>query len=1334
MSGKWLRWCGVLGGLGLAAGCARGIVPEYPPVVRVGRETSTEQAPVRILDIRFEYVFDDKGNWQELMRQSYRVLTRQGVETWGGTSAGWSPWYMARPELEAQVRDPGGAVRKLDLTAVAESPAYPELPDIYGDRRILRAPLPGVHVGSVVTEATRRKTTQPFFAGGAAFHVTFQSYIPRDAVELVVDLPASLPFNYELLDAQVRKEESLGGGRRRVVFRARQLDAIEPAEPYSLSSVPQWPAVAFSTGESWQQIASAYEDVMNERLEGAAGVAELARRSVTAGASDVGKANQLLQALHQRVRYVAVEFGQAAIVPASPEEVLRRTYGDCKDQALVLVAMLRAVGLPATLALLRAGPGEDVRPRLPALDVFNHAIVVVQTAQPFWIDPTSDHARAGELPEGDQGRLALVVDRKSRGLTLTPSLTSQQNGYLEVREIRLREGALTRVSEASSGTGTIEQRLRDSFAGSEAERERSLTEYVKKQYSADKLSGAQFDGLDDVRRPLRLTLDAEGSRVVALELFRAVVPVEYGLLTSWLPEPVWNDKPRRGDVRLPLRYQAEVRYRVVPPPHYAVRRLPELPDLPLGPARMIRRYEAGADGVVTASFKFEIDRDRLSLAELAQLKEGLAALDAEPKDEIELVHESELLFSRNQPRQAFQQLASQIKDEPRAARPLLRLATKLGELGFGRLAQEKARLAAALEPKSALAERTLGMLLQRDAQGRLQTPGVDFGSARAAFRRALGVDEDDLESKLWLASLLERDERGEKYRSESALDEAIELYDEVPEDTRTSYRDGFFARRLPEALLGAQRFDALVERREQLPVAYGIAAETHRAGVAAGVAYAERAGLVGEARSEAFATAASGFFTARRYPEASELYEQAARSGNGVKYAGLARILKSTKPVQPAQLGQRSPEAVALKAEVLAVVTGTSRLPAELLSSRAETAAAQGFALSSSFESLTGAEPSRAILADVRAATLRTSVSGSDALGFRVRITASEPSGNSRVSDRYVVKEAKGYGIVATTLAGVGCEALHRVAQGDAGGARQWLDWANEASESEAGDDPLRSAPFARLWDDGKGDAELAAAALCAGNAASRRARELLEKRRGVAGASSSALEHAIALGASAAHAYSEQLAAAQRLLKLHPSSANARELHLEALWWLGRFGDVEREARRQSTEKTTPAERWRLLQWRGRALAQTGKASDAQRVFHSAIEGSAPASLSHSYNESAWSALFVEPRPRDMREHAQRAVEQSQGLSYVELHTLACIQLDLGDVAGAQATFQRLLQLDTTPELSDSTRYVQGGLAEAYGLNDVAREVYRSVKPRDDGLALSSYALAQRRLAALDK
>lgn len=1299
----------------LLVACARGPVPEYPPIAQQARVTSAEQAPVKVHGSRFEYVFDDAGNWQETFTQRYRILNQQGVDTWGGTAAGWSPWYMARPELEAQVQDPGGAVRKLDPAAIAEAPAYPELPDIYGDRRILRAPLPGVHIGSEITETMRRRTTRPFFPGGTAFQITFQSGIPRDQMELVVDLPAGLPFSYELLEARVKKEETLAGGRRRVTFRGEKLEAVEGLEPFSPSSAPSWPSVAFSTGGSWQKIAAAYEEVMEKQLESAAGVAELARRSITAGATDIGKSNQLLFALHERVRYVAVEFGQSAIVPASPAEVLSRTYGDCKDQALVLVAMLRAVGLPATLALLRAGPGEDVRPRLPALGVFNHAIVVVQGTDPFWIDPTSSYARAGELPESDQGRLALVVSSKSEGLTLTPTLGANKNGYLEVREIRLQEQGPARVSEVSSGTGVVEQRLRDSFAASKEQRESDLTDYVKKQYSAQKLIGAKFDGLGDVRRPLRLSLDAEGTDIASVELFRATVPVDYNLITSWLPEPVWNDKPRRGALELPLRYQAEVRYRIVPPPHYRVERLPETPKLALGPARLTRSYQTLADGSVSASFRFEIDQQRLSPAELAELKQGLQSLSDEAKDELTLVHESEALFGR-EPKRAFRLLQEQATETPTRAWPLLRLASKLEELGFVEQAKDRVREAVALEPRSAFAARTLAHLLEHD--------DADLAGAKSAYRRALSLDESDTSSRLRLAALLER---------EGSVDEAIELYDAVPSEELTSFEDGAFAFKAADLLLDAQRFDELGERSASLPAAYGIAVETDKGGAAAGIAYATQRGATGSYRASALAQAAGAFYGARRYAEAAGLYEEAVRSDReGARFAGLSRVLKSASRIEPSKLPQDSPEALVRKAELLvAAADGPEQLPTQLLSARAPRNLLESWWEPSRFDTLTSTYPSRAVQADVRAARLRTSAEGNDAVGFRVRVHEVDFEGKPRSVERFVVKSGRSYQLRASSTTELGCEALDRVRQGDAAGAKQWLSWASAASTSEASDDPLRREPFETLWMNGEGSAELAAAALCASGERGAAAREVLSKRSS-APSDEAAWQHALALAAVAARDAKGLLAASERLVALRPSSVRARELQLQALWQLERFADLEREAQKAFGDARLRYGRGRIGRMWGEALGQNGKVAEALRVYETLLREGDADDLSGTYNQAAWVGLFVQPRPKNLRQNAELAVELSQGGDYARLHTLACVLLDLGQLAEARQAVERLFALPDSASHTDSNLYVQGALAEAYGLTELARGFYSRVKKHPDGVAQSSYALAQIRLKSL--
>ena len=87
-----------------------------------------------------------------------------------------------------------------------------------------------------------------------------------------------------------------------------------------------------------------------------------------------------------------MEFGESSLVPQFPSQTLKRGYGDCKDKAVLLAAMLRSAGVPASLALLNSGPGRDINPDLPGMGMFDHAIVYVPASgadSELWVDATA---------------------------------------------------------------------------------------------------------------------------------------------------------------------------------------------------------------------------------------------------------------------------------------------------------------------------------------------------------------------------------------------------------------------------------------------------------------------------------------------------------------------------------------------------------------------------------------------------------------------------------------------------------------------------------------------------------------------------------------------------------------------------------------------------------------------------------------------------------------------------------------------------------------------------------------------------------------------------------
>src|SRR6185312_10623381 len=131
------------------------------------------------------------------------------------------------------------------------------------------------------------------------------------------------------------------------------LEPLENADNNLPSDAPPYPSVTFSTGASWHEIAQQYSKVVDERIA-SSDVQSLVDGLTRDKTTPQEKAYALLQYVDMNIRYTGVEFGDAAIIPNSPAETLKRKYGDCKDKAVLVVAMLRAAHIPAYVALLSA--------------------------------------------------------------------------------------------------------------------------------------------------------------------------------------------------------------------------------------------------------------------------------------------------------------------------------------------------------------------------------------------------------------------------------------------------------------------------------------------------------------------------------------------------------------------------------------------------------------------------------------------------------------------------------------------------------------------------------------------------------------------------------------------------------------------------------------------------------------------------------------------------------------------------------------------------------------------------------------------------------------------
>lgn len=123
--------------------------------------------------------------------------------------------------------------------------------------------------------------------------------------------------------------------------------------------------------------------------------------------------------VQREIAYVGLELGESSHRPAAPDVVFSRRFGDCKDKAQLLVAMLRALDVEAWVAFVNTREGDGLDRVLPSQLAFNHVIVAVKLGDDLlWMDPTRAE-ETSQLRALDVGlKRALIVDNSTTALSV----------------------------------------------------------------------------------------------------------------------------------------------------------------------------------------------------------------------------------------------------------------------------------------------------------------------------------------------------------------------------------------------------------------------------------------------------------------------------------------------------------------------------------------------------------------------------------------------------------------------------------------------------------------------------------------------------------------------------------------------------------------------------------------------------------------------------------------------------------------------------------------------------------------------------------------------------
>lgn len=224
---------------------------------------------------------------------------------------------------------------------------------------------------------------------------------------------------------------------------------------------------------SWAEVVDWTDRLNSEQCDADPALAATVRKLVADCPDNLAKIRALGRYV-QDLRYVEVArdvgigFGYRA---RKATEVHAKGWGDCKDKANLLRAMLRQAGLRAYPTVAEADRQVEVFPEWPSPMQFNHMIVAIEVDEsvvlpavvptPRWgrlliFDPTDPNTVVGDLRRDLQGSKVLICADGGEELTTLPTLSVEPE-YLFEQRVELSLSANGSVSGKCSlgGAGQV---------------------------------------------------------------------------------------------------------------------------------------------------------------------------------------------------------------------------------------------------------------------------------------------------------------------------------------------------------------------------------------------------------------------------------------------------------------------------------------------------------------------------------------------------------------------------------------------------------------------------------------------------------------------------------------------------------------------------------------------------------------------------------------------------------------------------------------------------------------------------------------------------------------
>ncbi len=445
------------------------------------RQAASASAPVYARDVPAVVLLDEAnttvsedGRITTTATYAVRILTNEG-RNFAVAAAGYETDSGKVRDMRAWLIRPSGQTKAYGKSDVMDRAAA--LNDVYNEARVkLISASDEAETGAVFGYQTTSESR-------AFFNQTiwpFQERLPVLASRVTLTLPvgwhaSGTTFNHANVEPRVEGSA--------YTWELRNLPPIEPepaspsvenlaprlainyAPPGSASSVS---AKAFA---NWNQVSRWYTDLSDAQTAPNDALTAKAR-SLTANSKTELERIAAIGRYVQNLQYISIQIGAGRYRPHAAAEVFAKSYGDCKDKANLMRAMLKSIGIESYPVLIFSGDPTFVREEWASPTQFNHCIIAVKVTDAtqaatvvqhaklgrlLIFDATDDDTPVGFLPDHEQNSFALIAAGDTGSLMRMPVASPEANKLERQTEAVLAaDGGLTAtVRETAIGQAAV---------------------------------------------------------------------------------------------------------------------------------------------------------------------------------------------------------------------------------------------------------------------------------------------------------------------------------------------------------------------------------------------------------------------------------------------------------------------------------------------------------------------------------------------------------------------------------------------------------------------------------------------------------------------------------------------------------------------------------------------------------------------------------------------------------------------------------------------------------------------------------------------------------------